>query len=89
MPLWQYNFTGEDFQEPFPPVLILSAGLTETCSNIGVTDDAALEGDEVFSVSFSSPFFPLPTNISSAVVTILDNDSELSFVLFSSCYICQ
>ena len=68
------TYTGEDFQSPSQSILILVAGATETCSNIVIIEDAEFEGDEVFSVSFSSPFSSIPTDISSAVVTITDND---------------
>ena len=56
--------------------MLIFAGATETCTDIEIIDDIIVEGDEVFIVEISSPFIPLPIDISSAIVTIIDDDSE-------------
>ncbi|CAI8053959.1 P-selectin [Geodia barretti] len=65
---------GEDFVGgQFP--LFLFPGQTQECINITVIDDdTALEGREMFRVDLSTLFFPVPIDISTAEVTIIDND---------------
>ena len=56
---------------------ILSPGATEQCVSITVIDDdTALEGNEVFRVELAPSFFPVPLDISTAEVTIIDVDCE-------------
>ena len=55
----------------------LSPGATERCINIGIIDDdTALEGNEVFNVELATVFFPVPIDISTAEVTIIDADCK-------------
>ena len=68
--------TGEDFLSPNQQFVLIFAGATEACTDIEIIDDIIVEGDEVFIVEVSSPFIPLPIDISSAIVTIIDDDSE-------------
>ena len=51
------------------------AGTTQACTNIQIIDDAiALEGNETFGIELTPLFQELPVNISTAVVTIIDDD---------------
>ena len=53
----------------------LSPGATERCITIGIVDDStALEGNEVFGVELETVFFPVPIDVSTAEVTIIDAD---------------
>ena len=58
-------------------VSFLSPGDTERCINIGIiNDDTALEGNEVFNVELATVFFPVPIDISTAEITIIDADCK-------------
>ena len=70
------SITGEDFLSPNQQFVLIFAGATEACTDIEIIDDIIVEGDEVFIVEISSPFIQLPQDISSAIVTIIDDDSE-------------
>ena len=60
--------------------MFLFPGQTQECINITVIDDdTALEGREMFRVDLSTLFFPVPIDISTAEVTIIDNDSKKGF----------
>ena len=60
--------------------MILLPGQTQECIDITVIDDdTALEGREMFRVELSTLFFPVPIDISTAEVTIIDNDSKKGF----------
>ena len=54
----------------------LSPGATQRCSNIVIINDNALEENEVFSVVLATVFFPVPIDVSTAAVTIVDTDCE-------------
>ena len=72
------DFVGGQF------VLTLLPGQKQKCINITlIDDDTALEGREMFRVELSTLFFPVPIDISTAEVTIIDNDSKKAF--FSDC----
>lgn len=59
---------------------IILPGATQSCVNIEILDDnTALEGNEVFSLELSTLFLPIPIDISTAKVTIIDIDSEQTF----------
>ena len=74
---------------------IILPGATQSCVNIEVLDDnTALEGNEVFSLELSTLFLPIPIDISTAKVTIIDIDSEQTFqheielyYYFNSCFL--
>ena len=67
--------------------MILLPGQKQECINITlIDDDTALEGREMFRVELSTLFFPVPIDISTAEVTIIDNDSKKA--LFSDCIDC-
>ena len=51
----------------------LSPGATQRCSNIVIINDNALE---MFSVVLATVFFPVPIDVSTAAVTIVDTDCE-------------
>ena len=56
-------------------VATFRAGTTESCIDIVIiNDDIALEGDETFT-SQLSPFFEVPVDITTAVITIINDDS--------------
>ena len=58
-------------------VSFLSPGDAERCISIGIIDDdTALEGNEVFNVELATVFFPVPIDISTAEVTIIDADCK-------------
>ena len=57
--------------------LNIITGATETCTDVGVIDDdIAMEGNETFAVELLLPFILLPLDISTAEVTIIDDDSK-------------
>ena len=57
--------------------LTLVTGATETCTNIElVDDDIAMEGNETFRIELMSLFIPIPLDISTAEVIIIDDDSK-------------
>ena len=49
---------------------------TESCVNISISRDVVLEGNEVFTVQLSTSDEALLLSLSSANVTIVDNDSK-------------
>ena len=55
-------------------LLTLRAGATEICTNFVIINDLAEEGNETFSVILEA-LFPISVDISTAVVTIIDDDS--------------
>ena len=66
-------YSGVDFIFSLP-IVTLPAGTTEACTNIQIiNDETVLEGNETFGVEIT-PLIPVPVNISTAVVTIIDDD---------------
>ena len=62
--------------------LALVTGATETCTNIElIDDDIAMEGNETFRIELMSLFIPIPLDISTAEVIIIDDDSESPYSL--------
>ena len=55
-------------------LLTLRAGATEICTNFVIINDSDVEGNETFSVILEA-LFPIPVDISTAVVTIIDDES--------------
>ena len=63
----------------FTPILselTFQPSTTELCVNIPVSGDVALEDNEVFTVQLSTSDPSLLLSVSSANVTIVDNDSK-------------
>ena len=57
--------------------LMFSSDITAQCASVGIQDDSSLENNEVFSVELeSNDTDVIFTELSSAAVVILDNDSE-------------
>ena len=68
------SVSGVDFMEDLS-IVTLRAGTTESCIDIVIiNDDIALEGRETFTSQLSL-FFEIAVDISTAVVTIIDDDS--------------
>ena len=61
---------------PILSVLTFQPSTTESCVNIPVSGDVALEDNEVFTVQLSTSDPSLLFSLSSANVTIVDNDSK-------------
>ena len=97
-------YTGIDFTVLNSPIeLTLRPGTTEACTDdIQIIDDEIYEGKEIITLELM-PIFPIPVGISSAVVTINDDDSqsyakkiiEISYIyvlnlsqLFEMCFSC-
>ena len=71
--LVKLHFSGVDFLEN-TSIVTLRAGKTEACTDILIVDDnTALEEDETFTSQLML-FFPIPVDISTALVTIIDDD---------------
>ena len=69
------NFVGGgvDFESSELSVTVTPPATTQ-CIAINITDDNVREGDEHFSVTVRSPDNPVVLRVSTAVVTIKDND---------------
>ena len=61
---------------PIVSVITFRPSTTESCVNISVSRDVVLEDDEVFTVQLSTSDEAALLSLSSANVTILDNDSK-------------
>lgn len=59
-----------------PLVLTFQPSTTELCVNISVSRDVVLEDDEVFTVQLNTSDKAVLLSLSSANVTIVDNDSK-------------
>ena len=70
-------YTGIDFTVLNSPIeLTLRPGTTEACTDdIQIIDDEIYEGKEIITLELM-PIFPIPVGISTAVVTINDDDSQ-------------
>ena len=68
------SHSGVDYRED-TELLTLRAGTTEMCTNFVIINDSDVEGMETFSVTLEA-LYPISVNISSAVVTIIDDDSK-------------
>ena len=63
----------------FTPILselMFQPAMTESCVNISISRDVVLEDNEVFRVQLSTSDEALLLSVSSANVTIVDNDSK-------------
>ena len=65
-----------DFTPILSSVRTFQPSTTELCVNIPVSGDVALEDNEVFTVQLSTSDPSLLLSLSSANVTIVDNDSK-------------
>ena len=70
-------YTGIDFTVLNSPIeLTLLPGTTEACTDdIQIIDDEIYEGKEIITLELT-PIFPIPVGISTAVVTINDDESQ-------------
>ena len=75
---------GTDFSGVTNGLLSFANGETLKTFTVPIVEDALVEGDESFGVTLSNPSGGLPLLISSAVVTILDNDT--GFTLSTNSY---
>ena len=75
------TFTVSDFDETRVE-LIFTSDTTIRCASVGIQDDSILENNEVFLVELeSNDTDVIVTELSSAAVVILDNDSEFVTLL--------
>ena len=71
--IYTLSVSGVDFMEDLS-IVTLRAGTTESCIDIVIiNDDIALEGNETFTSQLSL-FFEISVDISTAVVTIIDDE---------------
>ena len=62
---------------PIVSVITFQPSTTEPCVNISVSRDVVLEDDEVFTVQLNTSDEAVLLSLSSANVTIVDNDSKV------------
>ena len=66
-----------DFSDVSDHELTFQSAAVSQCTDISIEDDTILENDEVFSVQLSTLDQDVNLTLSTAIVTIEDNDSEL------------
>ena len=66
----------DDYAQPTPMELTIVAGADQQCTSISISDDPILENVEFFSVELNTSDQAVTLHLSSANITIEDNDGK-------------
>ena len=72
-----FETSGDDYGDPHPTMLEFEVGITTVCSSILTVDDETYEDSESFSVVLHSANESIVIAVSSATVSITNDDREL------------